>query len=472
MLVRVSRASPVITAIGASLAVSCSDPVGQSISQPEPLTRIAVAEGSPRRPGEAMLESLSAAVPGFSGLFIAADGAIVGRAVAGADIRALEQAIVANLPQSLRDKRPLRFETAGFSFAELKKVREAAWRAPHTGLVSIDLDEQHGVVVVEVEAAEGAAELERWLTAEGVPSEAVRFRVAALNRRLVDLGAQGTNLVSCDSSPCDSGGGTPIVETLRSQVRPVPGGFQFTHALLQLFPVPRIIPSQCTVGVNGRWNNAVGFEGFVTASHCTPDPFGGISTFHFWQPLNGPTSSIGFEFLDPFPFTCPGTAHPGRVCRYSDAAFVRYNAGSTAIGAFAQLARPFGSFPALGLPSGTIDVLGRLTVVGVLPSLVLGEEIHKLGRTTGWTRGTVTSTCNDRFVIDDVSGQSIVFLCQDGASVRALKGDSGGPVFKWYSETDSSVLMVGILWGGNSTTSWFSGMNNISIELPSVVFPF
>ena len=90
--------------------------------------------------------------------------------------------------------------------------------------------------------------------------------------------------------------------------------------------------------------------------------------------------------------------------------------------------------------------------------------IHKVGRTTGWTSGTVTGTC----VNVNVSGSNIQQLCQtlvtNNSAAIVGAGDSGSPTFKITS--GDNVQLVGILWGGSGSTQFvFSPLKNIQDEL-------
>jgi hypothetical protein len=87
--------------------------------------------------------------------------------------------------------------------------------------------------------------------------------------------------------------------------------------------------------------------------------------------------------------------------------------------------------------------------------------VHKVGRTTGWTRGSVGATC----VNVNVSGSNITQLCQTLVSARVGGGDSGSPVFRRQG-SGSNVTLVGILWGGSGTSLYvYSPLSNIEAEL-------
>ena len=91
--------------------------------------------------------------------------------------------------------------------------------------------------------------------------------------------------------------------------------------------------------------------------------------------------------------------------------------------------------------------------------------MHKIGRTTGWTRGSVRGTC----VNTNVAGTNITQLCQGWVSAGAGGGDSGSPVFRRQG-TGSNVTLLGILWGGSTLSDGsslyiFSPISNIETEL-------
>ena len=83
-----------------------------------------------------------------------------------------------------------------------------------------------------------------------------------------------------------------------------------------------------------------------------------------------------------------------------------------------------------------------------------------MGRTSGWSRGYVTSTCIDV----NVGNTSFTLLCQDAVGAKVLAGDSGSPVFRVVHGSD--VSLDGILWGGDEsgTLFVFSPIANIERE--------
>ena len=99
----------------------------------------------------------------------------------------------------------------------------------------------------------------------------------------------------------------------------------------------------------------------------------------------------------------------------------------------------------------------RITAEG---SAVVGNVVNKVGRTTGWSQGSVTNTC----VNTNVSGTNITQICQNFVSATVGSGDSGSPVFQIISGND--VRLVGILWGGSGSQSLvFSPLSQVEQEL-------
>lgn len=230
-----------------------------------------------------------------------------------------------------------------------------------------------------------------------------------------------------------------LAHTLSSAFNPVPGGVEINF--------PGFL---CTLGFNIRFGDA-GACYFMTNSHCTTVQ-GGVESTPYFQPAGG--ASIGTEIYDPTYFSgspCPA----GRVCRYSDSAAALYN--SPSLCEFGAIART------TGLGSVTINHnQPRWQIVSKLSTPVVGMQMDKTGRTTGWTRGPVTATC----VNVNVSGTNITQLCQTFVTATVGSGDSGSPVFR--PRLDSSLAqLAGILWGGNGpgTQFIFSPMANIEFEV-------
>jgi PKD repeat protein len=222
--------------------------------------------------------------------------------------------------------------------------------------------------------------------------------------------------------------------------RPVPAGVQvhFSNYL-------------CSVGFNAIRD---GVSGFVTASHCTAHQ-GGVEGTLYYQPLSSVAQTpIGTEIADPN-YSKGGGCPAGRVCRWSDSAFVRYDNGvSGELGKIAATS---------GFNNGSLEVSSRFTITSE-NSASTGTMVNKVGRTTGWTRAPVTADCANV----GVSGTNIVQRCQDIVTstgpVIVLGGDSGSGVFTLDAANNASL--VGILWGGSSDgkTMVYSPLSNIEMS--------
>jgi len=299
-----------------------------------------------------------------------------------------------------------------FSFRQLYSIKEFLTLNPIPKMVFVDVDERRNRVFVGVEDEAAAADVMAILSDRGFPLDAVVVEIVE-----------------------------PIVPMvyLQDRVRPVAGGLQIA------FPLTPPYVGICTLGfvaIRG------GDLGYVTNDHCTSQSGVVDGTVHH-QPL--PNNAVGVEIVDPPFFTtgCP----PGRVCRYSDAIFGRaFDPGSMDFGKLMRTA---------GL--GSLEIVGRWNIVGESAFPLVGEILNKVGRTTGWTQGSVTNTC----VTTYVSNTNWVRLCQDIVAANVSGGDSGSPVFKVIDSTTGRVSLYGVLWGGSysGTTFVFSNMQNLEREL-------
>ncbi len=287
------------------------------------------------------------------------------------------------------------------------------------GTVLADYDETTNRVVVGVEHAAAAASVRALALRLGVPAAALVVREMEPIR---------------------------FAQTLRDRVDPRIGGIQIHFGNFL-----------CSMGFNAV---DAGQASFVTASHCT-NTQGGVEGTVYYQPLQSVDGvSIGTEVEDP-PYVrniagCPR----GKKCRHSDASRgAAYNPGINS--ALGQIARTDAASP----NTGSLVLNGSITLTGgdLRDHFTSGETINKVGRTTGWTQGTVTATC----ATVNVSGSNISQICQTLVenSVQIVgAGDSGSPVYT------SANALAGILWGGNSsgTLLVFSPLKNVDDELGSL----
>jgi hypothetical protein len=233
-------------------------------------------------------------------------------------------------------------------------------------------------------------------------------------------------------------------DNLRSTHRPVVAGVQIHWSQYV-----------CTLGFNV--SHAGGYS-FVTNSHCT-DSQGTTGNTQYNQPTRTiAPDPIAFEADDPAYFR-GGVCPRGRVCRYSDAARAAYVDG---VSGRAEIAKTTGE------NNGDLTVVGRFSVASQDNSSTnFSGTMHKVGRTTGWTSGSVSNTC----ATVSVAGSNITLLCQTMVTSNqqiVAGGDSGSPVFTRSS--GDNVQLRGILWGGSSSGDRFvfSPLKNVIDELGSM----
>ncbi len=347
-------------------------------------------------------------IPGFGGVFYDGEGR---PAVYLLDPEGVGAAAVKSLGADVRVLQ------GDYEFERL-----VAWRndlRPLLGLPGVsflDADEGRNRVVVGVDSQAELGRLEREILTKGIPREAVVFQEAAPFEDLA---------------------------TLRDKLRPAPGGAQIAFSNFL-----------CTLGFNAYRGNVFGF---VVNSHCT-NVRGEVDGTRYFQSL--PTSgAIGTEIADPAFSTAP-PCPAGRRCRRSDAAFAKYD--KTSLGGLGKIARTLSGSTEVG--STTLkNPAARLSITARTGSPLQGDTVHKIGRTTGWTFGTVIQTC-----VEANNGTDITMFCQSIVRAGSGGGDSGSPVF--YSLSGNKARLVGILWGGRTdpvlgTLYAFSPLENIEEEL-------
>ena len=301
----------------------------------------------------------------------------------------------------------------------------------------------------------------------------------------------------------------PIIPavTVNDAQSPRQGGYQLTRLLCNQGGTGI---TACTLGFNAKLGPTV--PGFVTNAHCTryswlPDTTLGCpandtagggcagsfsiaigctanscpAADYYQAPGYYPAELVGKEFLDPPGFT-GGPCPSGQTCRWSEAAFVRYNTGvnwekgviakttaiTTSISSptltVSALTPPPPPLPPLGFGPGRFGIVSAPT----LPYLV-GLQLNKVGRTTGWTQGSIQSTCVDVCFSDD-NVPNRVLLCQywvgHPTNDMVDGGDSGSPVFRITDAALNKVELYGSLWGrsANYKSFIFSPIGGVPLQ--------
>lgn len=376
------------------------------------------------------LHEIALQVPGFAGLYLDNEGALV---ILGAGVS--DTASMVNAVRSIASSSGLAlmfpsqtqspvFHSVSHDFRSLvewkRLLREYAWTS---GIVFVDIDEVGNVLRVGVENAVVQQSLRGHLLSLGVPA--------------------GGLVVSI------SGRAVPEAE-LTDKFRPIPAGVLSESALGQ----------GCTVGFNAATDLGLGY---VLSSHCGWR-FGNLQDGTFFRQNTGASNTVGFEAADPELDPCTQAA---AGCRYSDAAFIAYDSAS--LGQKGLIART------LGLGSKTINPSHPRFTINA-PSyafLLVGAIVNKMGKTTGWTQGTVLSTCIDVEWTVPSEGTLLdtYLLCQFGANYGSDGGDSGAPIFSWNGSA-SSVDLRGLHNGRRflgSSERIFSAWRFIDLELNQYV---
>ena len=389
------------------LAAACSDqnePVGPS-NQPESPSIQPAIQGTSQDP-----LTLGRTVRGFGGFYLDRGVPVVYLKDAAERSNA-ERALAPFLRAQGIAASQLRVLPAKYDWAQLERwfTQASAEVLAVPGGVFVDADEAGNRVLIGVER--GAAARIRGVVARlGIPEAAVVVR---------------------ETEPIR------FAATLRDRIRPVVGALQINF--------PGFL---CTLGFNATSGSQ---NSFITNSHCT-NKQGGTEGTPYWQPTETiDPVQIGTEVDDPvYRRNIPGCPK-GRRCRRSDASRAAYASGiAFSSGSIAQTTGPNNS---------SITIAGNFSITAE-GSAIVGNQVNKVGRTTGWTQGNVTNTC----VNTGVSGTNIVQLCQTFVSAGVGAGDSGSPVFAITS--GDNVTLVGILWGGSGSTLYvYSPIANIEQEL-------
>jgi len=203
----------------------------------------------------------------------------------------------------------------------------------------------------------------------------------------------------------------------------------------------------CTLGFNAAKG---GVQSFITNSHCSNVQGGITIRTDYYQATRGgvipnPDNFIGFEVEDP-DYTSGGDCPLARRCRTSDVSREQYGAGqSFTIGKIARTTTLNSILASDDTTFFQIDPLNpSYRIIATQATPIQGQQLNKIGRTTGWTQGAVVATCENI----DVTDSDITQLCQGLVDAFVAGGDSGSPVFGFY--LDGNVFLGGILWGSST----------------------
>ena len=409
-------------------AVACSDSTGPTGRARENPQQARLLRGLDREFAE-----IARQVPGFGGLSRSADGSIVLYLTDPSQLAAAKQAVAAR-SGVLRgiDLTRVQVRAAKFDYVQLTDWRARLRELDVPGLVFLDIDESNNRLHVGVQP--------------GISHQVVTSAVTNLD-------------VPADAVTIDDAEPVNFSTTLLDQVRPTVGGLQiaFTGA-----DIPPGFFGVCTLAFNARQAGSSDTY-LVTASHCSGSQ-GGVQHTEMFQPTPSPANLVALEHLDPDYFS--DGCYPHRRCRFSDASLSRYLPGNAAAVGF--IART--TLRGLTAGSGVIDAAQpSFTITDRQPLSLVGQTLDKIGRTTGWTVGTVWLTGVDVMV----NGTDITLLDQDAMFSGVGGGDSGSPIFESQAAFTGDVTLHGILWGSTNTSFgpvvFFSNLENIESELGPLI---
>lgn len=329
-----------------------------------------------------------------------------------------------------------------FAYAQLEAWRDTLRFGRATGVVLQEVDERRNRLRI------------------GVLDEVTRSRVAGMIERTNV--PRAAVLVEIVPEP------VPLA-TLRDRYRPLRGGLQIFTAWDQngFYGFYGRQTATCTYGINVTYGGAAHM---ITNSHCTQHGrIGGLINAAGAQAGDTDWDRYGTEIQDPALqsglYGCPA----GEECRYSDAALFRIDndpiTGSLTWNDLGGIMRTTqrGTLPTI-YASLTVSGSPRIPLSGILQDVYVGDVIEKVGRTTGWSAGEVTSTSSTLSLADGTR--------LDNVTVRAASGggDSGSPVF--FQASTGGYFLAGILWGGlknydgvSGDTFIYSKWRNVDYEL-------
>jgi len=415
------------------------------LSEPSQSSSSAAAQAVPRKllnEDDALLE-LSARAPGFGGLAFDEDGVVVVYVTDLAQSTSIGSAVSDFMRGREKDdgvertgRAPqLRFVKADFDWPTIKtwkeRLREVVFRDP--GVSFIDADEGHNRITVAVTDRAAERRVQELVRSAGAPENLVRYVQEA----------------------------KPSARTtLQQAYSPRIGGLQIENGQFL-----------CTLGAVGVYN---GQRALVTNSHCTAGMFQNASTS-----IAQGGVTIGTEVFDPPLFQGISGCPSGRWCRMSDAAVVLFGTGiaSDYSIAFTSLS------PCVNSSCGSnITITGAMPVTDVgFPSVTQGMTLNKTGRTSGWTRGTVTNTCADTPADPlywPAAGTTVtpLLLCQIHTTIWSEPGDSGSPIYTRQTlvgGTPGTAVFYGIMWGGPPTdfnVTWISPVSGLDSDLGYLLY--
>lgn len=449
--------------IGFTTVLGCHDSVGVASSgdlgqAQQGLHGAAAAEANGAMGSDRANLEMGDSVPGFAGISFDS-GTVVLHLLAADQDHVAAKALAANLLRWGKQVHSRRVVAERYTFRQLYEWRVQLRPLLLTpGVVSLGVDIVANRVSVGVSSADARRAVMLRAKELGMPNAALAVKTLPAS--------YGRDMIG-SSSVAMSG-----AATLRSKRRPVDGGYQISYRLPQ-----NDTTFVCSVGWNIHISPYTPLF-FITASHCG-------ERFHwegtrYYQADFLSSNSLGFEWWDRA-WTPAGTSGTpgcnyinGGTCRFSDAIVAEYDASID--GHLGFLAKPNVLDGAETNPNLLVvdNTTGRMEITGTLPYPFQGEEVHHIGRTTGWHSGTVIAPCADLQRTDARSGLPYVLWCQSFVTALTGPGDSGGPAFYYRSDLNTATIAGMVFAGGaqlpNSSWTdgfWMSATENIEADYGS-----
>jgi hypothetical protein len=386
------------------------------------------------RPEEADFAKLAEEAPSSAGFYIEPDGQVVVVVRDASDDSRARGAVNSLIAEGkVKDSRGtagrLTIARGQFTFAELAQWRDVIFDklfGEYDGVTSLDLDEQaNRVTIGVVPSAFGVVRslIQQRLVKLGIDTAAVRF----LQQSSLQL----------QSAPL----------TLNAMADTLIGGLEIQT------PV-----GVCTMAIGAEY---YGVPGLMTAAHCSTQEW---ITEQSIVSQPAPARTVGYETADPYGWSCGFLGI--NTCRNSDATFYTRNAGIQSYRGI--IARPLSSAgPGGGNGSLTINQANPYFLVTEVDqqNLVAGQVVQKVGRTTGWTYGTISQTCVDHHN-GSWPGYNVT-LCTYQGNYTQAGGDSGSPVFMFPGGGNVQgeiVTLVGIHLGAVDGLAVFSKWGRVAMD--------
>lgn len=416
----------VVGAAGLTFLGACADPPtspgnplgrGAAASGAAQVELAAAAHGRNTRGVEDEILRMENAVPGLGGMFRDAAGMINIYVPRGSNAGSVKAALARvapglGLPQNARDQladgSKVKLLDGDYAFSQLVAWEQAvaAKLRPGTGIYGVDADEAANRVRVLVTKDVAPAAVQQLAEAAGVPAAAIVTEV---------------------------GSPPSLVNSIRGTFRPTAGGVQWATT-------DGYTTDNCTIGFNVTTGDLT--TGFLSASHCAGGVVGaGQTGGTAYQPT--PNYSVGFIRWNPTWNSTDPSCGAYTLCVYADVLYVQYTDPS-----ISSKMVVYTNTTGFNNAGGSITATGywRNIAAPLATSPMIGDALDKMGRTTGWTRGTFSASCQD--IADTVANS--MHLCSDVIiNSSAGDGDSGGPIFiaPPAGQVSQPLTPVGILWG-------------------------